>query len=104
MNSDCNRSVVRRAVGLVLHLADDVYVSMCQCRGVQRDATAYTVGAVRIVNGHFGADTEQSVYTCMGRVRAVVDEPRHGQFLRVVICDVTLYGLLLSFCHCCVFW
>lgn len=104
MYSECNRCIVRAAVGLVLHLADDEYLSMCHCRGVQRDATADTVGGVWIVNGHFGAHAEQLAYTCMNRVGAVSDEPCDGQFLWVVTCDVTLYGLLLPFCHCCIFW
>lgn len=104
LNSQCHRSVVQPAVGLVLHLADDAYFSILHCWGVQCDATANTVGAIWIVNGHFGADTGELAYTCVDSVGAILDVPCHSQFLWIETCNVTLYGLLLPLCHCGLLW
>lgn len=90
MNSQCNRSVVRLLVAPVLHLADDADLSIFHCGGVQSDATASAVGAIVIVNGHFGADAGELAHTCKDHAGAILDEPHHSQFLWVEASDVTL--------------
>lgn len=75
LNGQCHRSVICGAVSLVLHLADDVYLSTLHCRRVKREATANAVGPIWIVGGHFGADTGEVAHACRDDMGAVLDVP-----------------------------
>lgn len=88
----------------MLHLTGDTDSSVWDCGRVQRDAAAGAVGAIQIGSRHFGADPGELAQSCQDCAGAVVDEPRHCQFVWVEAYDVTLEGPLLSLCHSCVFW